>query len=85
MPQGIVQSFDQEKGHGIILTDDQEELPVHRSALAEESVSSLYPGDVVEFRVGKNRYGRRSALEVRRIGWDESHGDEDDEPKEWTF
>lgn len=83
MAQGTVRSFDPQKGTGLIVTDEQEELRVHRRALAEDGLLVLHPGDVVEFRVGRDRFGRRAALDVRRIGWVEE--DEDDTPREWTF
>ena len=83
MSEGKVLSYDLERGSGMIEADSGEELPVHRSALAEESNGALYPGDLVEFTVGRNKFGRRSAQNVRRIGWEED-GDSD-EPREWNF
>ncbi|MDH4248449.1 MAG: cold shock domain-containing protein [Deltaproteobacteria bacterium] len=85
MPQGLVKEYDPGKGIGIIETDQREEIPVHRSALEDSASQGLYAGDLVEFRIGKNRFGKRTALEVRRVGWEHGEGDEDDEPREWTF
>lgn len=84
MAQGTVKTFDLEKGSGLIEAEDGEELRVHRSALVDEAQQGLYPGDIVSFRVGRDRFGRRAALEVRRIGWEEQEED-DDTPREWSF
>lgn len=81
--EGIVKQFDTVKGTGIIEAESGEELPVHRSAIEDDSGGNLYPGDLVEYKLGKNRFGRRAALDVRRIGWEEQ--DEDGEPREWNF
>ena len=86
MPQGLVKEYNQEKGTGIIETEQREEITVHRSALEDSASQGLYPGDLVEFRIGKNRFGKRAALEVRRVGWEHGESsDDDDEPREWTF
>ena len=81
--EGKVISFDESKGVGVIQADSGEEVTVHRSAVLDTGSGSLFRGDVVEFRIGRNRWGRRAALEVRRIGWDEE--EQDDKPREWTF
>ena len=81
--EGKVISFDAVKGVGMILAESGEELPVHRSAIVEGGPEGIYVGDVVEFRTGRNRFGRRAAVDVRRIGWDED--DPDGAPREWTF
>ena len=85
MPEGVVKSYDQEKHSGIIETEQMEELPVHRSALLEAAANGLYPGDLVSFKIGRNRFGKRAALEVRRIGWEEDGGGDDEAPREWQF
>ena len=82
--QGMVRSFDSGRGSGEIETDKGEMLQVFRSALRDEALSGLYPGDIVSFLVGRDRFGRRVAQEVRRIGWDEGE-DPDAPPREWTF
>ena len=84
MTQGVVKDFDLEKGMGEIEAESGEVFSVHRSALRDEALSGIYAGDIVEFSVGRNRHGRRVAQEVRRIGWEEGVG-EDDEPREWNF
>ncbi|MBI3992847.1 MAG: cold shock domain-containing protein [Candidatus Lambdaproteobacteria bacterium] len=82
--EGKVTTFDARKGVGTIRAESGEELSVHRSAIEEGGQGSLFPGDVVEFTVGRNRWGHRAALAVRRIGWDEED-DPDGAPGEWTF
>lgn len=82
--QGTVQSFDLARGLGEIQTESGEVYSVHRSALRDEALSGIYPGDVVEFVAGRNRFGHRAALEVRRVGWEEDEGDPDT-PREWSF
>jgi cold shock CspA family protein len=82
--QGTVQSFDSQRGVGEIRTESGEVFAVHRSALRDDALSGIFPGDIVEFVAGRNRFGRRAALEVRRVGW-EDDGGEDDSPREWTF
>ena len=79
--EGVVREFDLTRGSGVIVSRDGEELPVHHSGIEEEGLRALHPGDIVEFAVGRNKYGRRTAVSVRRIGWEE----ESDEPREWTF
>jgi CspA family cold shock protein len=79
--EGVVREFDLSRGAGIILGRDGEELPVHHTGIDEEGLRALHPGDIVEFAVGRNRFGRRTAVSVRRIGWEE----EADEAREWTF
>jgi CspA family cold shock protein len=79
--EGVVREFDDRKGSGMIMTRDGEELPVHHSGIDEEGLRSLHPGDIVEFAIGRNKFGRRAAVAVKRIGWEE----EADEAREWTF
>jgi len=84
MPEGIVKHFDPDRGTGAIETESGDELFVHRSALADDGPRDLFPGDVVEYTLGRNRRGRPAAVNVRRIGWVEEE-DDADEPREWTF
>jgi CspA family cold shock protein len=79
--EGVVREFDLSRGSGMIFTRDGEELPVHHTGIAEEGLRALHPGDIVEFEIGRNKFGRRTAVAVRRIGWEE----EADEAREWTF
>ena len=81
--QGTVQSFDPDRGIGEIQTEAGEVFSVHRSELRDEALSGIYPGDIVEFVAGRNRFGRPAAQEVRRVGWDDDDGG--DNPREWTF
>lgn len=83
--QGTVLSYDAGRGAGEIQTEQGETFPVHRTALHEEAARGLHPGDIVEFTPGRNRFGHKAALEVRRIGWEEDDAGTDDEPREWTF
>jgi cold shock CspA family protein len=80
---GTVQGFDPDRGTGEIQTESGEVFHVHRSELRDEALSGIFPGDIVEFVAGRNRFGRQAALEVRRVGWEEDEGD--DGPREWTF
>lgn len=82
MPEGTVKEFDEARGTGVILAENGEELPVHHSAIEDEGLRALHPGDIVEFSVGRNKFGRRCAVKVRRIGWEEGG---DDTPREWSF
>ena len=82
--QGTVRSFDTGRGSGEIEADSSEMIQVFRSALRDEALSGIYPGDIVSFQIGRDRFGRRVAQEVRRIGWDEGE-DPDAPPREWTF
>jgi CspA family cold shock protein len=80
--EGVVKEFDAQRGLGVILTRDGEELSVHHSAIEDEGLRTLHPGDIVSFAVGRNKFGRRCAVQVRRIGWEDA---ESDEPREWSF
>ncbi len=79
--EGVVKEFDTSRGLGIIVTQDGEELSVHHTAIEDEGLRALHPGDIVEFAIGKNKFGRRCAVHVKRIGWEEGS----DEAREWTF
>lgn len=82
--QGTVKSYDPGRGTGEIEADNGELLPVFRSALRDEALSGIFPGDIVSFVAGRDRFGRRVAQEVRRIGWDEE-ADPEGPPREWSF
>lgn len=81
MPEGTVKEFDESRGLGTILADNGEELSVHVSAIEDEGLRALHPGDIVEFSTGRNKFGRRCAVRVRRIGWEEGG----DDAREWSF
>ena len=80
--QGTVRDFDPARGHGEVETEDGRVYAVHRNDLRDEALQGVYPGDIVEFVIGRNRFGRPAAQEVRRVGWEEGG---DDGPGEWTF
>ncbi len=82
--QGTVKSFDVGRGSGEIEGDNGDLLPVFRSELRDEALSGLYAGDIVSYTAGRDRFGRRVAKDVRRIGWDEG-ADPDGPPREWSF
>ncbi len=82
MPEGVVLHFDPRKGLGVVRAEDGEELSVHHSAIEDEGLRVLHPGDIVEFTLGRNKFGKRCAVKVKRVGWEEGSGDE---PREWTF
>jgi len=82
MAEGVVREFDERRGLGMIVSREGEELSVHHSAIEEEGLRALHPGDIVEYAIGRNKFGRRCAVQVRRIGWEEEGGDS---PREWTF
>lgn len=81
--QGTVLDFDLQRGSGEVQTERGETFSVHRNDLRDEALRGIYPGDIVEFVPGRNRFGHKAALEVRRVGWDEDDGGE--EPREWSF
>src|SRR3989337_822653 len=80
--QGTVQAFDAGRGLGEIQTEAGEVFSVHRNDLRDDALSGIFPGDIVEFRPGRTRFGHKAALDVRRVGWEEDGGDS---PGEWTF
>ena len=82
--QGIVQHYDPQRGLGEIQTEDGKTYSVHRNELRDDALSGIFPGDIVQFVAGRNRFGHKAALEVRRVGWDDE-GDDDGKPREWTF
>lgn len=82
--QGNVVSYDAERGLGEIVTESGEAFSVHRSELRDEATRGIYAGDIVEFVAGRDRFGRKAAQEVHRVGWVEDEGD-DETPREWTF
>ena len=63
MPTGKVKFFSIEKGFGFIATDEGEEIFVHANALPE-GVSSLRPGQRVEFGLADGKRGPQ-ALGIR--------------------
>ena len=63
MPTGKVKWYDVDKGFGFLTRDDGGEVFVHSTAL-EPAVTSLRPGQRVEFGVAEGRRGTQ-ALQVK--------------------
>lgn len=63
MPTGKVKWYDTEKGFGFLSQDDGDDVFVHSSALPS-GVTTLKPGQRVEFGVAEGRRGEQ-ALSVR--------------------
>ena len=82
--EGAVKEYDLQRGQGVITADSGEELSVHRNDLVDVALQGLYANDLVEYVIGRNRFGRRCAQQVRRVGWDES-ADPEAPPREWSF
>ena len=84
MPRGIVRTFDSTRGSGTIEDEDTgREIRVFRESIGEGGLRELYPGDIVEYAVGRNRRGGSMATNVVKVGWEEDDGD--DSPREWSF
>ena len=54
--KGTVKWYDATKGYGFILTEDNKDIFVHRSGLAD-SFAGLEPDETVEFEVGQGNKG----------------------------
>lgn len=63
MPTGKVRFYDRDKGFGFVTRDDGGDVYVHSSALPSD-VTSLRPGQRVEFGVAEGRRGQQ-ALSLR--------------------
>lgn len=63
MPTGKVRFYDRDKGFGFVTRDDGGDVYVHSSALPS-GVTSLRPGQRVEFGVAEGRRGQQ-ALSLR--------------------
>lgn len=63
MPTGKVRFYDRDKGFGFVTRDDGGDVYVHSSALPAD-VTSLRPGQRVEFGVAEGRRGQQ-ALSLR--------------------
>jgi CspA family cold shock protein len=64
--QGKVKFFSDEKGFGLITTENGEELFVHHTNIDGTGFKSLAEGQAVEFEVGPGRKGQE-ARNVRAI------------------
>ena len=60
MPQGKVKWFSSEKAYGFIAQDDDNDIFVHVTGLAE-GVTTLEPDQLVEFEVVQGRKGQQAA------------------------
>ncbi|HEX6447529.1 MAG TPA: cold shock domain-containing protein [Streptosporangiales bacterium] len=65
MPTGKVRFYDRDKGFGFVTRDDGGDVYVHSSALPA-GVTSLRPGQRVEFGVAEGRRGQQ-ALSLRLL------------------
>ncbi len=54
--KGTVKWYDETKGFGFILTEEDKDIFVHRSGLAD-SFAGLEPDDAVEFEIGEGKKG----------------------------
>lgn len=54
--KGTVKWYDATKGYGFILTEEDKDLFVHRSGLAD-TYAGLEPDETVEFEVGQGNKG----------------------------
>jgi CspA family cold shock protein len=58
MPQGTVKWFNQEKGYGFIIPDEEnEDLFVHYTGIVGEGFTSLEEGDRISFEVTRGKKG----------------------------
>ncbi|MQA06685.1 MAG: cold-shock protein [Streptosporangiales bacterium] len=65
MPTGKVRFYDRDKGFGFVTRDDGGDVYVHSSALPAD-VTSLRPGQRVEFGVAEGKRGQQ-ALSLRLL------------------
>jgi CspA family cold shock protein len=61
MEKGRVKWFNNKKGHGFITGDDGKDVFVHYSAVEGDGYKTLYPGQIVEYTVVDNVYGKQSS------------------------
>ena len=66
--QGIVQHYDPHRGLGEIQTEDGKTFSVHRNELRDDALSGIFPGDIVQFVAGRNRFGHQAAWAGTRRG-----------------
>jgi cold shock CspA family protein len=59
MPQGTVKYFDPETNTGVVLLDDQDELPVDAETFAASGLLELRLGQRVRFEVAEDGEERR--------------------------
>ena len=61
MEKGRIKWFNNKKGHGFITGDDGKDVFVHYSAIEGNGYKTLYPGQIVEYTVVDNVYGKQSS------------------------
>lgn len=61
---GVVASFDDPRGLGVVLADDGTEYPFHCTAIAD-GTRSIDEGAAVDFEVVAGRMGRWEAAKIR--------------------
>lgn len=61
MAKGKTKWFNAKKGHGFITGDDGKDVFVHYSAIEGDGYRIIYPGQLVEYTVVENKYGKQSA------------------------
>jgi len=65
MKKGIVKWFDNKRGYGFILRDEESDLFVHYTGIEGEGYKKLFAGDLVEYEVTIADDGRPMATGVR--------------------
>ncbi len=65
--RGVVASFDDPRGIGVIRRDDGTEYPFHCTAVANGS-RSIAVGTIVQFSVAAGRLGRWEAISIVEVG-----------------
>ncbi len=65
--RGVVVSFDDPRGLGVVRSDDGVEHPFHCTAIADGS-RTIEVGTVVAYRVSAGRLGRWEAADMRPAG-----------------
>ncbi|MCU0269427.1 MAG: cold shock domain-containing protein [Acidimicrobiales bacterium] len=63
MPTGVVSSFDEARGYGLVTADDGTELFFHCTQIAD-GTRTIEVGRAVSFRVVAGRRGRWEAAEL---------------------
>ena len=65
MPKGKIQKTIKDKGYGFIKVEDGEEIFFHAKNLQGLNSTSIKKGAPVEFDIGKDKWGRLVALNIR--------------------
>jgi len=66
MINGVVKWFDSKKGYGFITYNQDEEIFVHFTGIAEEGFKSLEVNEIVEFEIKQGARGEQ-ASNVKKI------------------